>query len=49
MNYVNRFSAGCQVFKESGDFDELICLCKMSLKYFGNGFSHTLIEEKDFE
>jgi len=47
VNYVNRFSAGCQVFRDPGDFGELIELCEKSLKYFPNSFSYTLIEEKD--
>ena len=48
VNYINRFSAGCQVFRNSRDFDELILLCEKSLEYFGNRFSYVLIEENDF-
>ena len=48
VNYVNKFSAGCQVFKDPKDFDELMALCSYSVKYFPNRFSYTLIEEKDF-
>ncbi|MFZ0456557.1 MAG: hypothetical protein WCE54_21670 [Ignavibacteriaceae bacterium] len=46
--YVNKFSAGCQVFKDPKDFDELMALCRYSIKYFPNRFSYTLMEEKDF-
>ena len=48
VNYVNKFSAGCQVVKEPGDFREFILLCEKSLEFFGDGFSYTLLEEKDF-
>ena len=49
VNYINRFSAGCQVFKDPEDFGELMELCKKSLKYFVNPkgisrFSYTLVE-----
>ena len=36
VNYIDRFSAGCQVFRDPGEFDELILLCEKSLEYFGN-------------
>ncbi|MFZ0454255.1 MAG: hypothetical protein WAM24_10915, partial [Ignavibacteriaceae bacterium] len=49
VDYVNKFSAGCQVFKDPEDFWELVGLCENALKYFGNRFSYCLIEEKDFE
>ena len=48
VNYVNRFSAGCQVFGDPKEFDDLILLCEKSLEYFGNGFSYNLIDERDF-
>ena len=48
MNYINKFSAGCQVFKDPKDFDELMKLCEVSLKYFPKGkFSYALIEGND--
>ncbi|MGB8319364.1 MAG: hypothetical protein WCE54_14620, partial [Ignavibacteriaceae bacterium] len=47
--YVNRFSAGCQVVRNPSEFNEMIWLCEECMKYFGNGFSYSLIEEKDFE
>jgi hypothetical protein len=33
--YINKFSA-CQVFKDPGDFEELIGVGRKGLKYFGN-------------
>ena len=47
VNYVNKFSAGCQVVKNHRNFDIIMLLCEKSLKYFGNGFSYALIEGKD--
>ncbi len=40
VNYVNRFSAGCQVFKEPEDFIQFIGICEKSLKYFSNKFTY---------
>ena len=48
MNYINKFSAECQVFKDPKDFGELMKLCEDSLRYFPKGkFSYALIEEKE--
>ncbi|SHI45449.1 peptidoglycan-binding domain-containing protein [Aquimarina spongiae] len=43
---VNSWSAGCQVFKKSSDFDELIALCKKAERRYGKGtwFTYTLLE-----
>ena len=46
---VNRWSAGCQVFKTSGDFNDFMSLVRRSTKHWGEKFSYTLLEEKDFE
>lgn len=43
---VEKWSAGCQVFKSSDDFDEFIELCKKSASFYGNLFTYTLLEEK---
>ena len=45
VNYINKFSAGCQVFKDPEDFEELIGMCEKALKSFHNNFSYTLLEE----
>ncbi|HCT51682.1 MAG TPA: hypothetical protein DF712_04405 [Balneola sp.] len=44
---VNKWSAGCQVFKKVSDYDEVIKLCEESAKIYGNSFTYTLIDEKD--
>lgn len=44
---VNKWSAGCQVFKNIKDYNKFVQLCKDSAKIYGNSFTYTLIEEKD--
>ena len=44
---INKWSAGCQVFKKIDDYKEFMKLCKDSAKIYGNSFTYTLIEEKD--
>lgn len=44
---VNKWSAGCQVFKRVQDFMEFMDLCRQSSKIYGNSFTYTLIDEKD--
>ena len=44
---VNKWSAGCQVFKKVEDYNKFLKLCKDSAKIYGNSFTYTLIEEKD--
>lgn len=46
---VGRWSAGCQVFKNSGDFAEFMKLITRSAKVYGNRFTYTLIEQKDLQ
>lgn len=46
---VGKWSAGCQVFKNSGEYDEFIGLCQDSAKKYGNTFTYTLLEQADFE
>ena len=45
--WVNDWSAGCQVFKKSMDFDAFMSIVKKAAKIHGNKFSYTLIETKD--
>jgi hypothetical protein len=40
---INQWSAGCQVFADSGQFNEFISHCGKSQKYWGKTFSYTLI------
>ena len=44
---INKWSAGCQVFKKVDDFNALMDLCRESAKVYGPRFTYTLIDEKD--
>tara|TARA_B100000131_G_scaffold266136_1_gene263941 strand:+ start:3516 stop:4133 length:618 start_codon:yes stop_codon:yes gene_type:complete len=44
---VNKWSAGCQVFKNSSDFSQFMDTMRQAEKRFGNSFSYTLIESTD--
>ena len=44
---VNKWSAGCQVFKKVEDYEKFMDLCGESAKIYGNSFTYTLIDEKD--
>jgi hypothetical protein len=44
---INKWSAGCQVFKKVDDFNALMDLCRESAKVYGPKFTYTLIDEKD--
>ena len=44
---VNKWSAGCQVFKKVEDYNKFMDLCRESAKIYGNSFTYTLIDEKD--
>ena len=44
---INKWSAGCQVFKAVEDYNEFMELCNKSSEIYGNGFTYTLIDEKD--
>ncbi|MBX3252515.1 MAG: hypothetical protein KF862_00130 [Chitinophagaceae bacterium] len=43
------YSAGCQVFADSRHFAEFMLKCKNGASAFGNKFTYTLLNEKDFE
>lgn len=45
--YVNKWSAGCQVFKKVADFHEFMDICRKARNIWGNSFSYTLIESKE--
>ena len=47
--FVRGASAGCQVFKNTKDFNEFMELCHISADLFGNSFTYTLIDEDDFK
>ena len=44
---VNSYSAGCQVFKNTNDFNDFMKLIQKSADKFGNAFTYTLINEGD--
>ena len=44
---VNRWSAGCQVFKKVEDYNNFIQVCRDSADIYGNSFTYTLITEKE--
>lgn len=44
---VNQWSAGCQVFADSGQFNEFISFCEKAQIYWGRTFSYTLINFND--
>lgn len=41
---INGYSAGCQVFKSSNDFNEFMQICELAEKKWGNKFTYTLID-----
>lgn len=43
---VDKYSAGCQVFKNIKDFDFFIGLCQKHRKLYGNKFTYTLIDKQ---
>lgn len=46
---VEKWSAGCQVFADSKEFDEFMNICQLAAQNWGNSFSYTLLNERDFE
>lgn len=42
--FIDRYSAGCQVFKNVNDFLAFMELCKKHAKLYGNRFTYTLID-----
>jgi len=46
---VQSYSAGCQVFKGADDFRKFMEICENSASRLGNGFTYTLLEEKDLD
>tara|TARA_R110000822_G_scaffold12507_4_gene45199 strand:- start:598 stop:1212 length:615 start_codon:yes stop_codon:yes gene_type:complete len=44
---VERWSAGCSVFKAVSDFNDFMDICDKAKKQWGNSFTYTLIKEED--
>jgi len=47
--YVRGSSAGCQVFKDSRQWNQFLNVCHKAADAFRNSFTYTLIEQKDLE
>lgn len=43
---VDRWSAGCQVFADPGEFADFLKLCRLAVTNWGNSFTYTLLEDK---
>ena len=41
---IDKFSAGCQVFQNAGDFEHFLELCDKHSKLYGNRFTYTLLD-----
>ena len=46
---VDKWSAGCQVFKKVDDFNEFMTICNKAREEWGNSFTYTLIKEEDLK
>lgn len=46
---VDKWSAGCQVFKNDSDFKQFMQTMREAEKRFGNSFSYTLVQSTDIE
>lgn len=42
--YIDKFSAGCQVFQNANDFSEFMSLCEHHRQLYGNTFTYSLID-----
>lgn len=45
---IGKDSAGCQVFQNEGDFNEMMKLAEVSSRKYGNKFTYTLLDERDY-
>jgi len=48
-NKVDKFSAGCQVFKKTADFNEFMKATDEHRKRYGNAFTYTLLDAIEVE
>jgi len=42
--YIEKFSAGCQVFQKAEDFQRFMEMCEKHSKLYGNRFTYTLLD-----
>jgi hypothetical protein len=47
--YVDKYSAGCQVFANISDFNKFLAMCKKHRELYGNKFNYTLIDNRMVE
>jgi hypothetical protein len=47
--YVDKYSAGCQVFANISDFNHFLSMCKKHKTLYGNKFTYTLIDQRMLE
>lgn len=47
VSIIGLDSAGCQVFMNEADFNEMMKLAEISAALYGNSFTYTLLDEKD--
>jgi len=47
--YIDKWSAGCQVWKRAKDHDKALKVAGKSSDLYGSKFTYTLLEESDFE
>ncbi|MFI5195704.1 MAG: hypothetical protein ACHQD8_01320 [Chitinophagales bacterium] len=45
--YIDKFSAGCQVFANAADFNTFMALCEKHKALYGNSFTYTLLHETE--
>jgi hypothetical protein len=43
--FIDKYSAGCQVFANAADFGTFMALCQKHSQLYGNRFSYTLLNE----
>jgi len=46
---VDKWSAGCQVFKKVEDFNEFMTICNKAREEWSNSFTYTLIKQEDLK
>lgn len=46
---VEKWSAGCQVFKKIDDFKEFMDICYKAKEKWGNSFTYTLLKQEDLD
>ncbi|MFV0539186.1 MAG: ParA family protein [Dysgonomonas sp.] len=47
--FIGANSAGCQVTQKSADFNHVMMLAEKARNIYGNSFTYTLLDEKDFD